>query len=83
MMVWLNAWPMCSVPVTFGGGNWMLNDGLAASSVGSYIPLCSHSGPKCASMAAGSNDLDRLSRPGVAGVAVVAVRVGAESVILE
>jgi len=21
-MVWLNAWPMCSVPVTLGGGNW-------------------------------------------------------------
>ena len=26
MMVWLNAWPMCSVPVTLGGGNWMENE---------------------------------------------------------
>ena len=23
MMVWLNAWPMCRVPVTFGGGSWI------------------------------------------------------------
>jgi hypothetical protein len=34
MMVWLNAWPMCSVPVTFGGGSWMEKLGRAASSVG-------------------------------------------------
>jgi hypothetical protein len=27
MMVWLNAWPMCSVPVTLGGGSWMANEG--------------------------------------------------------
>ena len=27
MIVWLNAWPMCSVPVTLGGGNWMAKDG--------------------------------------------------------
>ena len=31
MMVWLNAWPMCSVPVTLGGGNWTENDGWDAS----------------------------------------------------
>ena len=30
MMVWLNAWPMCSVPVTFGGGSWIANDGAPA-----------------------------------------------------
>ena len=59
----------------------MENEVLAASSVGSYMPLCSHSGAKCASIAAGSNDLARLSRPGVAGVADVEVE--AESVILE
>ena len=35
MMVWLKACPMCSVPVTLGGGSWMLNEGLAGSSVGS------------------------------------------------
>ena len=44
----------------------MLNEGLVASSVGSYRPLFSQSGPKCASIAAGSNDLAKLSRPGVA-----------------
>ena len=27
MMVWLNAWPMCRVPVTFGGGSWMAKEG--------------------------------------------------------
>ena len=43
----------------------MENEGLAASSVGSYMPLCSHSGPKVLSIAAGSNDLARLSKPGV------------------
>jgi len=31
MTVWLKAWPMCRVPVTFGGGSWMLNDGLPSS----------------------------------------------------
>ena len=48
----------------------MLNDGLLASSVGSYRPLCSHRGPHWASIAVGSNDLARLSRPGVNGAAV-------------
>src|SRR5215468_1924946 len=57
MIVWLNAWPMCSVPVTFGGGSWMLNEGLLASSVGAYRPLFSHSGVQRASMAAGSKAL--------------------------
>jgi hypothetical protein len=33
MMVWLKAWPMCRVPVTFGGGSWMLKEGLPASRV--------------------------------------------------
>ncbi len=28
MIVWLNACPMCSTPVTFGGGSWMQNPGL-------------------------------------------------------
>ena len=60
----------------------MLNDGLAASSVGSYMPLCSQSGPKCASIAAGSNDLARLSRPGVAGEVEVAGTGRADSVIV-
>ncbi len=33
--VWLNACPMCRVPVTFGGGSCVQNDGRAGSSVGS------------------------------------------------
>ncbi len=28
MIVWLKACPMCSTPVTFGGGSWMQNAGL-------------------------------------------------------
>jgi hypothetical protein len=36
MMVWLNAWPMCSVPVTLGGGSWMAKDG--ASACGLPVP---------------------------------------------
>jgi len=36
MMVWLNACPMCSVPVTLGGGSWMQNGG--ASSFGRPVP---------------------------------------------
>ena len=36
MMVWLNAWPMCSVPVTLGGGNWIENEG--ASALGALLP---------------------------------------------
>ena len=39
------------------------------------MPLDSHSGPKCASIAAGSNDLARLSRPGVRGAAIAVVPV--------
>ena len=35
MIVCWNACPMCSVPVTFGGGSWMQNEGLAGSSEGS------------------------------------------------
>ena len=36
MMVWLNAWPMCSVPVTLGGGNWIANAG--SSAFGAPVP---------------------------------------------
>ena len=42
------------------------------------MPLASHSGPKCASIAAGSNDLARLSRPGVRGAAIAVVPVPGE-----
>ena len=31
MSVCWYAWPMWSVPVTFGGGSWMENDGREAS----------------------------------------------------
>jgi hypothetical protein len=55
--VWLNAWPMCRVPVTLGGGSWTQNEGLAASSVGAYRPSRSQVGPQWASRAAGSKDL--------------------------
>jgi len=35
MIVCWNACPMCSVPVTLGGGSWMQNERRAGSSVGS------------------------------------------------
>ncbi|MDT4861616.1 hypothetical protein FQZ97_962280 [compost metagenome] len=54
MMVWLKAWPMCSVPVTFGGGSWIAKSGRAGSKVGLAMPRLSHSGAHFASMAAGS-----------------------------
>ena len=44
MMMWLNACPVCSVPVTLGGGSWMLNDGRAASSLGACSVLACHFG---------------------------------------
>ena len=57
MIVWLNPCPMCSVPVTLGGGSWMLKEGFSLSSVGVQAPLESHSGAHLASIAAGSKDL--------------------------
>ena len=40
MIVWLNAWPMCSVPVTFGGGSWMAKFLCSAtdSAFGALVP---------------------------------------------
>ena len=57
MMVWLKACPMCSVPVTLGGGNCMLKDGLAGSTEAAKYPRFSHSERQKASMSAGSKDL--------------------------
>ena len=34
MIVWLKAWPMCRVPVTFGGGSWIEKFGLDSSKEG-------------------------------------------------
>src|SRR5512138_1829911 len=59
MSVCWNACPMCSVPVTFGGGSWIENDGRPGSCVGSYTPLASQRGAQRASMAAGSKDFAR------------------------
>jgi hypothetical protein len=54
MIVWLKPCPMCSRPVTLGGGNWMENDGLAGSVPAVKYPRASQSGAQRASMAAGS-----------------------------
>ena len=60
MIVWLNAWPMCSVPVIWGG-SWMQNAGLPAW--GAPVPeTCIIAagfltGPHWASSAAGLADL--------------------------
>src|SRR5512138_1508579 len=57
MMVWLNAWPMCSVPVTLGGGSWMQNEGLDGSVEGAKYPRFSHSARQNCSISDGSYDL--------------------------
>ena len=49
-----NAWPMCSVPVTFGGGSWMQNAGAPGFIDGLNQPRDSHSGYHFASTACGS-----------------------------
>lgn len=49
----------------------MANESFAGSSVGSYNPLCSHNGPHWLSIAAGSNDLAKASRPGVLALGAV------------
>ncbi len=59
-----NAWPMCSVPVTFGGGSWMHQPEATAdrpsppagapSGAWRNSPRDSHSGYQRASIAAGS-----------------------------
>ena len=46
MIVWLNAWPICKVPVTFGGGNCIEKSPLPSSRVASAMPRRSHSGPQ-------------------------------------
>ena len=57
MIVWLNACPMCNVPVTLGGGSWIEKLGRAGSSVGACASAAAQTEPQRASMAAGSNDL--------------------------
>ena len=70
MIVWLKPCPMCSVPVTFGGGSWMLNEGLLGSSVGTNAPGSFHFKAQRASMAAGSKDLASSVMAGAPGVAL-------------
>ena len=82
MMVWLNACPMCSVPVTLGGGSWMakFSPRAAASALAAPVPrqparprpACSQAEPHWDSMAAGSKDLDSAARRGCSGVADMA-----------
>ena len=49
-----NACPMCSVPVTLGGGSWMQNGRARGASTALNQPRDSHNGYQCASMAWGS-----------------------------
>ena len=48
---------MCKVPVTLGGGNWILNEGLDSSVDAVKYPRFSHSVRQKDSMLAGSKDL--------------------------
>jgi hypothetical protein len=52
MMVCWNAWPMCRVPVTFGGGSMMVYG--SPSPCGAKQPLASHCGYQRDSMSLGS-----------------------------
>src|SRR3990172_773394 len=54
MMVWLNACPMCSTPVTFGGGSWMQNAGLPGAAPAAKRPDSSQRRYQRRSIAAGS-----------------------------
>jgi hypothetical protein len=56
MMVWLNAWPMCRVPVTLGGGSWMETGLLRVGGGGEVTALFPFLAPEF-SISAGSNDL--------------------------
>lgn len=57
-MVAVSAWPRCSEPVTFGGGNTMQNGKLAESFSGAKYPRSIHSGYHFDSTSAGSYDFD-------------------------
>src|SRR6185436_7892978 len=55
-----NAWPMCSVPVTLGGGSWMQYAGFLSSCWRKY-PAASHRWYQACSMAAGLKLLSSTS----------------------
>ncbi len=57
MIVCWNACPMCSVPVTFGGGSWMQNGGAPGAHEGLKYPRDSQIGYHLSSMACGSKVL--------------------------
>ncbi len=61
-VIW-NACPMCSVPVTFGGGSWMQNAGAPGAWLGLKSPRASQSGYHFASMAWGSKLLASSMTP--------------------
>src|SRR5512135_1414901 len=56
--VWLSAWPMCSEPVTFGGGMTMLNRGLSDSGLARNAPLDSQNAYQRGSTSACSKALE-------------------------
>src|SRR6185295_422074 len=60
MSVCWNAWPMCSVPVTLGGGSWMQYAGFFCSWWRKY-PAASHRWYQACSMAAGLKLLSSTS----------------------
>src|SRR5512146_3444799 len=59
MIVWLNACPMCSTPVTLGGGSWMQNAGLPGSAPAANQPASSQRRYQRRSTAPGSKPLSR------------------------
>src|SRR5712672_315109 len=64
--VWSSAWPMCRLPVTFGGGSTIEYAGLPLDGSALKYPALTQPSYSCDSAAPGSQDLGRASAEGVA-----------------
>src|SRR3981081_951838 len=65
--VWSSAWPMCRLPVTFGGGSTIEYAGLLLAGSALKYPALTQPSYRSPSAAPGSHDLGRESTPGLAG----------------
>src|ERR1700738_5053541 len=70
--VWSSAWPMCRLPVTFGGGSTIEYAGLLLAGSAVKYPASSQLWYSPLSTAAGSHCFGRASAAGESGRAVTA-----------
>src|SRR5258708_19254105 len=63
--VWSSAWPMCRLPVTFGGGSTIEYAGLPLDASALKYPALTQPSYSCDSASPGSQDLGRASAEGV------------------